>query len=149
MFVLYCAPYPAYNAGLAGALPVEKGHIMNPLGILVYGYNEEDARFIGESLGHTLEQDIFVISASKKEDMTIGHILEKGPEDLFEDREPKIVVFLAFSKEQIDMTLREFPDREDLARPIFCGLTHHNIGWQLSHLIEHLLEEERHWKAKT
>jgi hypothetical protein len=23
MFVLYCAPYPAYKAGLAGALPVK------------------------------------------------------------------------------------------------------------------------------
>ncbi|MDO9527641.1 MAG: thioredoxin family protein [Syntrophales bacterium] len=24
MFVLYCAPYPAYKAGLAGALPVKE-----------------------------------------------------------------------------------------------------------------------------
>ena len=122
---------------------------MNQLGILVYGYNEEDARFIGKSLSHTLEQEIFVISTSKKEDMTIRDILEKGPEDIFEDREPKILVFLAFSKEQIDMTLTEFPHKEALTRPIFCGLTHHNIGWHLSDLIEHLLEEDRHWKTKT
>ncbi|MBW2638449.1 MAG: DUF3783 domain-containing protein [Deltaproteobacteria bacterium] len=122
---------------------------MNPLGILVYGYNEEDARFIGESLGHTLEQEIFVISASKKEDMTIGDILEKGPGGIFEDRKTKILVFLAFSKEQADMTLSEFPDKENMARPIFCGLTQHNIGWHLTDLIEHLLEEERHWKTTT
>jgi hypothetical protein len=122
---------------------------MKPLGILVYGYSEEDARFIGESLGHTLEQEIFVISASKKEALTIRDILEKGPEDLFEDRETKILVFLAFSKEQIDMTLKEFPVRDNLTRPIFCGLTHHNIGWHLSDLIEHLLEEERWWKTTT
>ncbi|MEA3471506.1 MAG: DUF3783 domain-containing protein [Thermodesulfobacteriota bacterium] len=122
---------------------------MNPLGILVYGYNEQDVRFIVESLGHTLGQEIFVISASKKEDMKIRDILEKGPEDLFEDNETKIIMFLAFSKEQIDMTLTEFPDKKDLTRPIFCGLTNHNIGWQLSDLTEHLLEEERHWKKKT
>lgn len=122
---------------------------MNPLGILVYGYNEKDARFIGESLGHTLEQEIFVISASKKEDMKISDILEKGPEDLFENKDTKLLMFLAFSKEQIDLTLREFPDKKGLARPIFCGLTNHNIGWQLSDLTEHLLGEERHWKKKT
>ena len=128
---------------------MEREHIMNPLGILVYGYSEEDARFMGESLGHALEQELFVISASKKEDMTIGDILEKGPEDIFEDREPKILMFLAFSKEQIDMTLTEFPHKEALARPIFCGLTQHNIGWHLTDLTEHLLEEDRHWKTKT
>lgn len=122
---------------------------MNPLGIMAYGYNEEDARCIGEWLGHTLEQEIFVISASKKEDMTIGDILEKGPEDIFEERETKILVFLAFSKEQIDRTLREFPSKEGLTRPIFCGLTQHNIGWHLSDLIEHLLEEDRRWKTKA
>ncbi len=122
---------------------------MNPLGILVYGYNEDDVRFIGESLGHTLEEELFVISAAKKEDMTIRDILEKGPENIFEDRDPKILMFLAFSKEQIDMTLTGFPARDNLVRPIFCGLTHHNIGWQLSDLIEHLLEEEQHWKTKT
>jgi len=121
---------------------------MNPLGILVYGYNEDDARYIEESLGRTLGQEIFLISASKKEDMTIGNILEKGPEDIFEERETKILVFLGFSKEQIDMTLKEFPGRANLARPIFCGLTQHNIGWHLTELIEHLLEEERHWKKQ-
>lgn len=122
---------------------------MKPLGILIYGYNDNDARFIAESLGHTLNQEIFVISASQKEDLSIREILEKGPEDLFEDRETKILIFLAFSEEQIDRALKEFPVREDLVRPIFCGLTQHNIGWHLSDLIEHLLEEERHWKTKT
>jgi hypothetical protein len=122
---------------------------MKPLGILVYGYNKDDARFMGESLGRALEQEIFVISASKKEDLTIREILEKGPEDIFEEKETKILVFLAFSKEQIDLTLREFPGRDNPTRPIFCGLTQHNIGWHLSDLIEHLLEEEGHWKTRT
>lgn len=121
---------------------------MHPLGILVYGYNKKNAQFIGESLGIILDREIFVISASQKEDMKITDILEKGPEDIFEDKEAKVIMFLAFSKEQIEMTLREFPDEGDLPRPIFCGLTNHNMGWHVSDLIEHLLEEERHWKKK-
>lgn len=118
------------------------------MGIMLYGYDKDTAAVIGETLGTVLGQELFVISASQKENLKIRDILEKGPEDCFEEAETKMVMFLAFSEEQIGMALKGFPEGEGIKRPIFCGLTGENIQWQLSELLEHLSNEDLYWSER-
>ena len=118
--------------------------IKDPIGILIYGYNREDAFRIRATLDRALNDSIFVISASGKEDMLIADILDNGPEDFYEDRQDKIIMFLAFNKEQVDAVLNDFPS-PNITRPIFCGLTVQNIQWMMNRLIEHLKQEHRQW----
>ena len=126
--------------------PVEN---MEPLGILLYGYNLEHSNSIKTSLDAALDQDIIVISASNKEQSKVSEILNQPPEACFEDKETKILMFLGFSDEQIGAVLKAFPQDEGLKRPIFCGLTEQNINWSMNALIEHLLEEQRYWSQKA
>lgn len=116
----------------------------DPIGILIYGYKREDALRIRATFDRLLNDSIFVISASGKEDWLIADILDNGPEDFYEDKEDKIIMFLAFNKEQVDAALNDFPS-PDIVRPIFCGLTVQNIQWMLNRLIEHLKQEHRQW----
>ncbi|WP_455392956.1 DUF3783 domain-containing protein [[Eubacterium] cellulosolvens] len=121
---------------------------MESLGILIYGYNSEDAKAIEQSLSSITNQDIVMISGSKKEDLKIMDILDIGPEDEYEERKNKILLFLGFSEAQVGAVLKEFPKSEKLHRPIFCGLTEENINWTLEYLMEHLVEEDKYWKDK-
>jgi hypothetical protein len=116
----------------------------DPIGILIYGYNKEDALRIRAAFDRAVEDAVFIISGSGKEDRLVMDILDQGPEDLYEDKEDKIVMFLAFTKAQVDAALSGFPSQAVL-RPIFCGLTIQNLQWTLDHLIEHLKEEHQQW----
>jgi hypothetical protein len=91
---------------------------------------------------------VVIISGSKKENLKVINILDKGPEDSFENKEKKILLFLGFSETQVGVVLKEFPKSETLVRPIFCGLTEENINWTLEYLIEHLVEEDKYWATK-
>jgi len=116
----------------------------DPIGILIYGYGKEDAFMIRAAFDRALEESVFLISASAKEDWAVLDILDKGPEDIFEEKEDKVVIFLAFNQDQIDAALRGFPE-PGIRRPIFCGLTLQNMQWKLNILIEHLKNEHRLW----
>ena len=70
----------------------------DPIGILIYGYKREDAFRIRDTFDRALNDSIFVISASGKEDWLIADILDNGPEDFYEEKEDKIIMFLAFNK---------------------------------------------------
>jgi len=121
---------------------------MEPLGIMLYGYDQEHALMIKASLESVLEQDIVLLSASKREDVEVRDILESEEHD-FEDNDPKILMFLGFNEDQIESAMNMFPKIEDMKRPIFCGLTEHNIQWKIDMLLEHLLEEEKYWKKRA
>jgi hypothetical protein len=56
-------------------------------------------------------------------------------------------MFLGFDDDLIEKSLKGFPRREQLPRPIFCGLTENNYNWTVAFLAEHLLEEKRSWTA--
>jgi len=116
----------------------------DPIGILTYGYGKEEAFSIRAALDRALEDSVFLISGSEKEDWIVLDILDKGPEDIFEEKEDKVVIFLAFTQDQIDAALRGFPE-QGIRRPIFCGLTMQNMQWKLTDLIDHLKEEHRLW----
>jgi hypothetical protein len=121
---------------------------MAAVGVLICGYHEEDARTIKAFLDKTLDTDVIMVSASQKADMKIIDILEKGPEECFEEEKIKILMFLGFSEAQTRTALEGFPGDGGLKRPIFCSLTTQNQQWPLRELIEHLEEEHRQWTGK-
>lgn len=126
---------------------------MDPLGILIYGYDSKSAKLIKESIEQLIEQDIIMISGSGKEKSNVIDILDKGPDGTFENKEDKILVFLGFESEQVNTVLSGFSSdhvkSSNLIRPIFCGLTEQNINWKLDKLVEHLAEEDKYWKEKA
>jgi len=125
---------------------------MDPLGFLLYGYNSDSANIIKSSIKQLIDQDIIMISGSGKEELKVVEILEKGPENTYEDKDNKILVFLGFDSEQVTTVLGGFSKEQSksssIPRPIFCGLTEQNINWKLGNLVEHLVEEDRCWKEK-
>jgi hypothetical protein len=121
---------------------------MASVGVLICGYNEEDARTIRAFLDKTLSTTVIMVSASQKADMKIIDILKKGPEECFDEEQTKILMFLGFSEVQARMVLEGFPSDGGLKRPIFCSLTAQNQQWPLRELIEHLVAEHRQWTGK-
>ena len=116
---------------------------MADIGIMLYGYGEEDAQLIHRTLEEALEQEVELISAAGQEERVVTEILDRADSVNFEDREVKVLMMLGFSEDQLETTLREFPKVEGLPRPIFCTLTQHNARWPLLHLIEDLQQERR------
>jgi len=121
---------------------------MQSVGVLICGYNQEDARAIKAFLDKTLDTYVILVSASQKADMEIIDILRKGPEECFAEENTKILMFLGFSEVQTHMVLEGFPADGGLKRPIFCTLTAQNQHWPLRELIEHLVTEHRQWTGK-
>lgn len=119
-----------------------------PLGIIIYGYNEEHARTIKKSLDGATGEDVMLLSASGRESEKVRTILETEPDGPFEEKDTKVVMFLGFDDGQIDLALKAFPKEGGIARPIFCGLTPDNIGWGLEELLGHLEEEKRYWSGR-
>jgi hypothetical protein len=122
---------------------------MQSVGVLICGYGKEDAQAIKAFLDRALDTYVILVSASKKTDMKIIDILQKGPEDCFTDEETKILMFLGFTEAQTRAVLQDFPSGEGgVRRPIFCNLTAQNGQWPLRELIEHLVEEHRRWSGR-
>jgi hypothetical protein len=121
---------------------------MQSLGVLICGYNQEDARTIKAFLDKTLDTYVILIGASLKADMKIVDILRKGQKECFVEEEINILIFLGFSEVQTHMVLEGFPGNGGLKRPIFCTLTSQNQHWPLCDLIEHLVAEHRQWAGK-
>ena len=121
---------------------------MEPVGILLYGYSNDESVVIQDLIEKAVNNKIVIISGSQKENSKVIDILEQGPTDDFEDKDNKILVFLGFSENQLENVLNLFPKNGEIKRPIFCGLTEQNINWTLDYLIEHLVEEDRYWSNK-
>ena len=121
---------------------------MPSVGVLICGYNEEDARAIKTFLDITLDTYVILVSASAQSERKIIDILRASPDESYRDEEPKILMFLGFSEVQVHMVLEGFPREGRPARPIFCSLTAQNQHWPLAELIEHLAAEHRQWTAK-
>jgi hypothetical protein len=125
------------------------GKIVQSVGVLICGYNKEDAQAIKAFLDKTLDTYVILVSASQKTEMKIIDILQKGPEDCFADEETKILMFLGFTEVQTHMALEGFPSGAGgIKRPIFCSLTGQNRHWPLRELIEHLVDEHRRWSGQ-
>ena len=121
---------------------------MAELGIMLYGYGKEDAVFIKTGLEELLGLGIDLISASGKEDIPVGGILEMEDTVNFSPGEQAILMFLGFDDPAISQAMDGFPSREGLERPIFCAMTESNVKWSLKELMDDLLEERRYWNAR-
>jgi hypothetical protein len=121
---------------------------MSSVGVLVCGYNQEDALTIKAFLDKTLDTYVLLIGASLDTNMKIVNILRQGQEECFAEEEIKILMFIGFSEVQTHMVLEGFPGNCGLKRPIFCTLTSQNKHWPLRELIEHLVAERRQWTGK-
>jgi len=119
---------------------------MATIGVMLYGYGEEDALLIHSTLEGLLEQEVDLISAARQEERVVAEILERGDSVNFEERPVKVLMMLGFDEGQLEACLKGFPKREGMERPIFCTLTQHNARWPLLHLIEDLLEERRQFQ---
>ena len=123
---------------------------MAEFGILLYGYNEQNALQIKAVVEGVLGTNIDLISGSAQEDAVIQEILLEGDVTTFEDKETKILMFLGdYSDEQLQGVMRALPREGEVPRPIFCTLTEQNFQWKLTQLIEDLLEEDKYWKEKN
>lgn len=113
-------------------------------GILIYGYNKSDAERLQEAINNQLNTSLFVKSANGKEDATIQTILDSSDENKYKDETTKIIMFININDKNIQKILQRFP--VDVERPIFCGVTEHNISWSFTTLKNHLLQEKRYWQ---
>lgn len=112
---------------------------MVKLGVMLYGYDEANAREVHAYLEKTAGQQVKLVSGSGKEGQRVQPVIEQPTADFFEDKPTKILMFLGFPDDMIGPTMKLFP--EGIERPIFCAVTHQNMTWTLEYLIEHLLEE--------
>jgi hypothetical protein len=119
---------------------------MTDLGLLFHGYDEESATTIGQTFSDELKRLIHIFGATGKGETTVQGILDSSMKG-FGDDEPKVMMLLGFEQDQIGVALKHFPDA--IPRPIFCGLTEENLTWKISHLTEHLLEEQTYWKEEA
>jgi len=94
---------------------------------------------------------IELISGSKQESVKVKDIFDRCicNENVFEDKDAKILMFLGFNDQQIGTALNGLPKDAGFVRPIFCGLTEHNVNWPLSDLIKDLLAEQNFWSKKA
>lgn len=118
---------------------------MSP-GILVYGYDKNQAEQIQESITIALKKTIFLKSAFDKESELIESLIKADNNNMFEDNKTKIIMFIDMIDSEVRTVLNSFP--KNIQRPIFCGLTEHNISWPFKELKEHLLEEQAFWKQQ-
>ena len=114
---------------------------MGDVGVMLYGYGEDDALLIHRTLEAALGEEMELISAARQEERVVSEILERADGVNFEEREVKVLMVLGFTDQQLDIALKGFPKAEGLPRPLFCVLNQHNTRWPLMHLIEDLLEE--------
>ncbi len=121
------------------------GELNDCLGIMLHGYDEEQAEIIGDCLRGIAGRDVLVFGGAE-EGRTVAEIIEGAPGGGFEPEGIGMLMFLGFDDRLIDAALRAFP--RDLSRPIFCTLTENNVNWTVSHLMEHLLEEKRCWEQR-
>ena len=112
----------------------------NPMGVMIYGYDEQTALKIKDNLDKLVKRDVMLITGSGRESERVAMIIGEAHAGPFEDKPNKVLMFLGFGDEHIGPAMKFFP--KDIQRPIFCALTEQNVNWTLDYLIEHLLEEK-------
>jgi hypothetical protein len=120
-----------------------------PLGILLYGYDEPDSLLIKDGLENVLGREITLLSATGRTALAVADILDLSPPFEYASEDTKILLFLGFAEDQLEAALDGFPCEGGIKRPIFCTLTEQNLTWPFERLIEHLLEEDRICKQAT
>ena len=122
---------------------------MADIGIMVYGFSEDEATSIKRSLEEINKEDVILISGSGRESNTVGDILEDEEYSIFEEKiDPRVVMFLGFDGPKIHASMDSFPKLNG-PRPIFCTPTENNISWTLQALLEDLMEEREYFRNRA
>lgn len=121
--------------------------VKEPIGALIYGYDEADAKALEAYVHGEFGEEALLMSASGLEELRLQEILERSPWGRFEAKEAKVFMMLDFDDKMIQRALRTFPKLR-LGRPIYCTPTENNMGWPFFKLLSDLLEEERYWKKQ-
>mgnify|MGYP006279181023 CR=1 FL=1 len=116
-------------------------------GILVYGYNQKEAYFLQKTFSQLLDSPVLLKSGTDLLNEKVHSILHKNTGFHYVDASPKIILFFSMTDSEIRTILSHFP--EQVTRPIFCGLTPHNMQWEFQDLIEHLLAEKEMMKKQS
>ncbi len=116
------------------------------LGMILYGYDKDNADKLKVEIGDLLETKIEIFSACGLEDITIENILDKSLSGKFKNKAKKIMVLLGMDNNNIQTILKKFP--LDIEKPIFCSITKHNIKWEFSKLMKDLIEEDNYWREQ-
>jgi hypothetical protein len=118
---------------------------MESIGILLYGYDEKQAKTLHKQLEQLMDTEVALISGSGRENDVVESIISQESQGDFKDGTPKVLIFLGFSDAAINQVLDGFSTFQDITRPIFCGLTESNIKWPMKQLLNHLIEEQQYW----
>ena len=118
---------------------------MSEKALLFYGFTRDEAFIVRDALAAALAVEIEMISASGKESMTLESVLAEMPVADFNEAETRFLMFLGFDDSDISESIRSFPKISK--RPILCTLTENNLTWTITHLIEHLKEEDARMKG--
>ncbi len=120
-------------------------NFMESIGILLYGYDKNQAKVLHNHLEQLMDTEIQLISASGRENDVVESIISEECQGEFHEGIPKVLMFLGFSDAAINQVLDGFSTFHDITLPIFCGLTESNIKWPMKQLLDHLIEEQRYW----
>lgn len=76
---------------------------------------------------------------------------EKAQEPVCEKAllEIPVIMFHGFRGGQVSFLLSQIPAEIKTLKPIFCTTTESNLQWPVNELMEHLLEERKHWESKS
>jgi len=113
-------------------------------GIIIYGYGKDESEEIRKFIEATLDKSISMQSAGGLEDIVLEEIIERGLKGNFDTQQETFMILIGMDTQDIRKILKIFPS--NIRRPIFCGLTEHNVKWQFSYLMKHLLEEEEQYQ---
>jgi hypothetical protein len=120
----------------------QKGAFMAEKAILVYGLTKDEAVTAAETLSQSLEYDVDLFSATTHDSMTVNDVVNDYPEQVFESRDVRFVMFLGVNdNKELELLLKAYPKEQ--RRPIFCTLTESNRYWTVDNLAAHLAEEHR------
>ncbi len=118
--------------------------------IISYGYEKSDFQLIFDVMKENFK-DIELISKTGKKELTINKLLEDYEKGNFKniliDNTERFIMFLGFNQDEIQKALNIFPFTGN-KRPMFCGLTQHNIEWKQGYLLNHLIEEKTELSKK-
>jgi hypothetical protein len=120
---------------------------MEDKAFLYYGFNLDEALLVRDTISAALDTEIDTISASGEEHSSIEDLLDRMPDGNFTDAPVRFLMFLGFTDEDISAVIKAFPKVSK--RPILCTLTENNMKWTVSHLLEHLIEEDSKVRGKT
>jgi hypothetical protein len=114
--------------------------------ILIGGWEIKDYNFI-EKFCKNLGFNSVINIDSSDIDEKLENLLKKEKVTDSKPLHEKVIIFNDFTREEIINFMNNFK-LMNFSKPIFAVVTEHSINWNLSYLIEHLVEEREFFKKQ-